>query len=139
ARAWMPILRSFRWASCAASAALSTQVKTPRFPDEPPQPQPQSFLAGAGADATWPLDAARRETTDSTTERSISGSRVFMRDEEIANQGMKRPQGISAAFVYGFTEDLDAVDDRHDGGIDRDLLEPLRGAGGTALAEEHEL
>jgi len=42
------------------------------------------------------------------------------------------------AFVNGFAEDFDAVDDRDDGGIHRDELQALRGASRAALAEKDE-
>ena len=43
------------------------------------------------------------------------------------------------ALVEGLTVDFDTVDDGHDGGIDRDQLESLRGTGRTALAEKNQL
>lgn len=48
------------------------------------------------------------------------------------------PDFSLTAFVNGFTQNLDTVDDGDDGGIDRDEFQPLRGTRGTALAKEDE-
>ena len=77
----------------AAWAALSTQVKTPRCPDSPLQPHPQELASLAGCTGAGVLDtplAARREITDSTTERSVSGSRFFIEKMEWALSGTSR-------------------------------------------------
>ncbi len=44
----------------------------------------------------------------------------------------------STVLVKGFALHFDAIDDGNDGGIDRDLLEALRGACRAALAEHYE-
>jgi len=49
---------------------------------------------------------------------------------------IKREARVSASLINGFAEDLDAIDDRDDGGIHGNQFQALGGTGRAALAKE---
>lgn len=61
-----------------------------------------------------------------------------MRRPATFKEGLPTPFGLSA-LINCFAENFDTVNDRHDGGIYRNLFEPIRRTGGTALAEKNDL
>jgi hypothetical protein len=62
---------------------LVTQSNTPRWPLDEEVEQPQDGLAAGAEVAGFGWASARRETTDSTTERRSSGSMVFIKLENL--------------------------------------------------------
>src|SRR3954462_7810625 len=117
-------------ASAAAVHACAASSKTPKFFPEPLrlwQPQsPLPFpLAGRVAGAVTP--PPRRPRTSCTTSR-IKASLIAV---------------LISAYCFRvidlLSEDIHAVDDADDHGVDGRILKIRREPGGTALAEQHHL